>query len=208
MVDPTFGMGGFVNVSGLATSDVAVDAMGRIVLAGALNEDAGIVRLTANGALDRTFASDGSTSVPSGGPDFYSAVQPLSDGRVAALVELGRNTLRVHAEASGAPDSSFAMGGIQAFPVGSYPRLAEVNGDIVLAGFTDGGYDIYRMSRTNGALRADFDADGIARVNVAPGSVLSTAALRVDGLGRMTVVGAAAPNGFSGGQVAIVRVWM
>ena len=56
--------------------------------------------------------------------------------------------------------------------------------------------------------QADFDDDGIARVNVAPGSSLSTAALRVDGLGRMTVVGAAAPNAFSGGQVAIVRVWM
>ena len=207
-VDPTFGMGGFVTVSSFAASDVAVDAMGRIVLAGALNQDAGLVRLTPAGALDTTFAGDGSTSVPSGGPDFYFSVQPLSDGRIAALVELGRNTLRVHAETSGAPDPSFAMGGIQAFPVGSYPRLAEVNGDVVLVGFTDGGYDIYRMSRTNGALRTDFDSDGIARVNVAAGRTLSSGAVRVDAQGRMTIVGTSSPDGFSPGQIVMTRVWM
>lgn len=207
-VDPTFGNGGFVTVTGLGTVDIATDAAGRLVLAGYINNDATLVRLTPTGALDTSFAGDGSTAVPSGGPDFYFSVQPLTDGRIAAMVELGSNTLRVHAASSGAPDPSFSMDGAQSFPVGSYPLVTEVNRDVVVVGTASGGYDLYRMSPVDGALRTDFDGDGIARVHVATGRVLSSRAARLDAMGRMTVVGISAPDNFSPGHVVMARVWM
>lgn len=207
-IDPTWAQGGVAIVAGLGTVDVKFDAMGRMVLAGYIREDSAIVRLTPDGALDPSFAGDGSTIHGAGGPDFYSSVQPMADGRIAAFVELGSNTLRVHAEASGALDPSFSMDGVQAFQLGSYPHVVELNRDLVVVGQTNGGYDILRLSATDGALRTDFDGDGIARINVATGRTLSTAATRFDALGRLTVVGISTADNFSPGQVVIMRAWM
>jgi uncharacterized delta-60 repeat protein len=92
--DTSFGAGngkalvGFRATSNEAAQAMALQADGKILLAGTTDGDVAVVRLQPNGGLDATFGDGGTVRVDLGGPDdiaFAMAVQP--DGRIVLAGE-------------------------------------------------------------------------------------------------------------------------
>jgi uncharacterized delta-60 repeat protein len=123
-LDPTFGTGGRATFdpSGVSASNTAaVLALpdGRLVLAGRVGPDAVLLRLTADGALDPTFGTDGVATMDLGGAeDVFADVALLPGG---ALVAVGGRLDEDHVStggalarftAAGVPDPDFGTGGV------------------------------------------------------------------------------------------------
>jgi uncharacterized delta-60 repeat protein len=81
--DPTFGTAGRTPL-GFYTYDVAVDSLSRTVVVGAMGADAAVMRLTAAGAPDPNFGSNGLVTIDFGGKRFDRAqrVTIQSDGKI------------------------------------------------------------------------------------------------------------------------------
>jgi uncharacterized delta-60 repeat protein len=91
LLDATFGTGGKVltknaNSFGQAVDAVAIQSYGKIVVAGSLNGNVGLVRYTTNGGLDTTFGSGGIVSMSPGGSavDVILGIVIQSDGKILA----------------------------------------------------------------------------------------------------------------------------
>jgi uncharacterized delta-60 repeat protein len=107
-LDTTFDTDGKQSISINGTDDgdaLVIDGSGRIIIAGAVNgsKDFGIVRLTASGALDMSFDTDGKQTVDfSGGTvtEECEAIMLQSDGKIvlAGYFRIGR---RYHRSATG-----------------------------------------------------------------------------------------------------------
>src|SRR2546430_17618259 len=66
ILDPAFGVGG-VAKTGFISTDVAVDSVGRTVIAGEIGSDFAVMRLRANGSIDTTFGNQGVAQTDFGG---------------------------------------------------------------------------------------------------------------------------------------------
>jgi uncharacterized delta-60 repeat protein len=82
---------------------VALDQQGRIVIAGQAGAGAAIVRLNANGELDRTFGADGRIYVPARGG--FNSMAIDSRDRIVAAASLDKSVYRF--QPNGEPDRSF-----------------------------------------------------------------------------------------------------
>jgi uncharacterized delta-60 repeat protein len=130
-LDETFGDGGGVSLSvgevpGIeSVNGIAVDASGRILLAGVARHGVdpspsrmvALIRLTSAGAPDPTFGTNGVVTTKVGGPDSSSsahdvAIQP--DGKIVVAVDRSETTHLTAARytESGALDPTFGTGGI------------------------------------------------------------------------------------------------
>ncbi|MFB9993369.1 Ig-like domain-containing protein [Deinococcus oregonensis] len=128
LLDASFGSGGklsavFAGSIGVANA-VAVDALGRLVLAGNSENDTAVVRLDADGALDTTFGSGGKQVVRlSENWDSATGVAVQADGKLVlgGWVYEGNSSAGNFAvtrlEASGARDAGFGQGGTSMTPV-------------------------------------------------------------------------------------------
>lgn len=200
--DPTFSDDGVTTVryapggSGhSAATAVAVDGEGRIVVAGRLSgRGPAVARLTADGAPDPTFSDDGRHVFPEGPQTFAEDV--VVDGADRVLFAgwglsceggprcfefEGSRMLLGRLSASGRPDPTFSGDGILRLNLSEQPDVAHgvalaAGGRILVAGRSDGRAVVLRRLRGGGP-DPTFGRDGVARVDVGPGSGLAEIAV-------------------------------
>ncbi|HSA58440.1 MAG TPA: DUF4215 domain-containing protein [bacterium] len=199
-LDPSFGTGGVVianpGIVGGFESAVALDAQGRIVVAGTLdiieNSDFLVARFNADGSLDADFGPggpDGSGFVTTdfaGDADSGSALAIQGDGKIVvvgySLQVLFSDFALARYHPDGSPDTDFGPDGTGQVhtdfdePGGSsdvaQAMAIQDDGKIVAAGFSDNDFALARYN-PDGSLDADFGpggADGDGKVTTDLGS--------------------------------------
>ena len=121
-VDTTFGTNGWSTLTSLGTGtvkDVEVLADGRILLGcvmGSTSKHTAVVRLTANGQIDTTFATNGVYSLNGGAGLVESVLRRMADGRLLVMDAGSSSQMRVfRLTADGAPDLTFNGTGMGTF---------------------------------------------------------------------------------------------
>lgn len=212
-LDSSFGSGGVVTTEIGQSADVAraiaVDEMGRIVVAGSANSastglDFAVVRYLADGELDSSFGSRGKTLV-SFGDDADTAYSLLlqSDGKIVVGGESSRGSSQsgvdfalLRLDADGKPDESFGDAGLVTSSIAKLSArdsiyalaLQTIAGEerIVAAG-GEGDFMLARF-RADGALDQTFGEQG--KVTGLFGSTIGAArALVITPAGEIVVAG-------------------
>jgi len=217
--DGGFGTDGLVrltfgtNLAENATA-VAVQGNGKVVVAGSVNGDFAVARLTTSGLPDNTFSGDGKvrTDITSGSGDGAADVVIQSDGKilVAGTRAVGGSTrfAIVRYTSAGVLDTTFSGDGKQVLAVGlnnseATSIMVRPDGKIVVVGKAFGGPQaeiaIVRLL-SNGSPDTTFSGDGRATIPVGTlDAIVADAALAA---GNKVVVG-----GFNGnGDLMIVRL--
>lgn len=166
----------------------------RTLLVADLSPDQELVRLRANGSLDRSFGQDGRLDIPAEAV----AVQP--DGKILVLATEyvtgpgGRNVVLTRLLADGSPDRSFGPGGKVAVDLGNRYDEADAmallpDGKIVIAGVSGPAVEarvgvvigdaVLTRLRSDGSVDSGFGADG--RVTVPSASNPTALELGPDG---------------------------
>src|SRR5262245_25334602 len=130
-LDTAFGVGGLATVS-FTTSPftdqgmaVALQADGKVVVAGTVANNFGVARFNADGSLDTSFGSGGLVVTDiAGGNDLCQGVVIQADGKIvvaggAANGATGTDFALVRYNPDGSLDSSFGSGGIVVTPFGT-----------------------------------------------------------------------------------------
>lgn len=94
-------------------SCVALDASGRILVAGTTGGDSGVIRLLSDGSLDTTFGSNGLTVLDLGTETNVNSLVLQPDGRILAAGDFGRTSggFLARLSADGTVDATFGSGG-------------------------------------------------------------------------------------------------
>jgi uncharacterized delta-60 repeat protein len=191
-----------------AGQGVAIQADGRIVVAGSSGGNFALVRYTVGGALDTSFSGDGMQTTDFGGADGGTAVAIQADGRIVVGGGSGGEFALARYDAQGGLDTSFSGDGRQTTDFGGFDTSNDVairsDGAIVAAGTVAfGGAANFAVARysASGALDPTFDFDG--RVVTDFGNSQSTydsgegVAIQADG--RIVVAGYGAEQSQFGG---------
>jgi uncharacterized delta-60 repeat protein len=173
-VDPSFSSDGLVTTDfggSDAGQGVAIQADGKIVVAGGSGGNFAVARYTAQGVLDTSFSGDGVQTTDFGADDGGMAVAIQADGRIVVAGGSGNNFALARYEAQGALDTSFSGDGRQTtdfsgFDFGKAVAIG-ADGKIVVAGASDtseGGLPTadFALARylDDGALDTTFSRDG------------------------------------------------
>lgn len=213
MLDPTFGVGGVVTTriasqSSEVAQDTAIDNLGRIVIAGYIqngaNYDFAVARFTSAGVLDSTFGQGGVLILPLGpnSTDVAAGIAIDSQDRIVIAGYTGVNSYDfavIRLTANGVLDSTFDGDGTQTIDFGGANDIGrDVAVDsldrIVVSGSrnTGIGANTYVLSvcrlTASGALDASFDGDGKQTIDVS-GIGESANAVAIDSLGRILLAG-------------------
>ena len=148
---------------------VAIDGLGRIVVAGGANRDFAVVRLLQDGALDATFGGDGKVTSGKALNGFASEVLLDAAGRILTVGSAGDDFALVRFNSDGSLDTTFGSGGatFTDFHGSDVGRAAQFDsaGRIVAGGHTytsTGGVDfVVARYTTEGLLDAVFGVDGV-----------------------------------------------
>ncbi|HYP00920.1 MAG TPA: delta-60 repeat domain-containing protein, partial [Pyrinomonadaceae bacterium] len=211
-LDPAFDADGRVVTpfpNGLdAAEDVAVQADGKVVVAGGSGTDFAIARYNTDGSLDGTFGKGGrvNTDFPVGQGGFASALVIQPDGKIV-LAGSANDPTETFASAfalarynsDGSLDTSFDSDGlvITSFPgtTSNASGLAlQPDGKLVAAGtsrnFTTIS-SVFAVARynTDGSLDTSFDGDGRATIDIAGASFEEAYGVGVQADGRIVQVG-------------------
>jgi uncharacterized delta-60 repeat protein len=143
---------------------VAVQADGKVVVAGSAGDRFLVVRYTAAGALDSTFSGDGLQTVAAADAARAVAIQP--DGKIVAAGDAGAGVAVARFNADGSFDPSFSGDGLLSSldhgVRGDASALAlQPDGKILIAGSVGGRPAVLRY-HADGAPDASFSADGVA----------------------------------------------
>jgi trimeric autotransporter adhesin len=218
-LDTSFGGGdGWVkqNVSGFDDAyALAVQADGKLLVAGRTGNDFGVARFLSDGTLDTGFGSGGSTLV-----DFGTASDSLydmvlqADGKIvlagAALNGVSVDAALARLTTTGALDTSFNGSGKLMVDIGTnssdtgYAVTQQGDGKLVLAGWSDaaGTTDFFAIRvNTNGTLDTSFSGDGKVTQNFGGSSDLGLGVV-AQADGKIIVAGQANP---SSNNMAAVR---
>jgi uncharacterized delta-60 repeat protein len=223
-LDPTFGTGGAVEINTFTHtvgSAVAVQPDGKIVVAGRGFNTSGpnkvaVWRLTAGGALDPSFDTDGTAEVSDTQEDCVNSIALLPDGKIVlagstALAVTPPDAVVWRLKANGGPgalngalDPTFDTDGQADVDSGGQETANAValqpDGRIVIAGHTEGGplggdAVVWRLkadggteNSTNDALDSTFDTDGAASIGGA-GVFASAGAVELQPDGKILVGG-------------------
>jgi uncharacterized delta-60 repeat protein len=179
-LDTTFGTGGKRKIEfGGADESIggaALQADGKIVLAGRSDFRVAVARLKPNGALDTSFSGDGKKTFSWGAISAASAVLVQPNGKLLLAgfsgpeggdIQVARLT------PSGALDMTFGTGGKAAVDFGGddfgLALARQANGRILVAGRSTVAGAVVARLRATGALDPDFGGDG--RVTLGGGIV-------------------------------------
>jgi uncharacterized delta-60 repeat protein len=218
-LDPSFGSGGVATIAPpapYATSRaeaIALDAQGRIVVAGEVDDDVpAVARLLADGTLDPSFASAGLLiaqgaygALPGGWKSVVvtgSAIVLAGavDGAPPFGTSLGRIAVVARVADDGRPDTSFASGGFLQLPIAgvtfasTHAIAIDRRGRIVLGIWRattvafpgDVAAAVVRVTSA-GALDGSFGSGGLAVLGALQGRALSVS---VTGTGAIIAIGA------------------
>lgn len=192
--------------------DAAVQADGRVVVAGAMEAVSGrrfaVARFTSAGVPDLSFGTGGTTSISVGnGNTYHAEILSLPDGRVVLGGEceygpLGSSNVGMalaRLRSDGTPDPSFGDQGRVVIPFGTIAEghaiARQPDGRVLIAGFVlQGVTGTFRMAAvrvdSTGELDATFGSGGYFSAAVGSGSAMANAiALQADG--RIVLAGEA-----------------
>jgi uncharacterized delta-60 repeat protein len=184
-LDTTFGSGGKKTIDFGGENDTAfggaLQADGKIVLAGDSDFRVAVVRLKTNGALDASFEGDGKKLFSWGPIGRAQAVVVAPNGKILIggfSGPEGGNVQVARLNANGLLDKTFGVDGKATVDFGGddfgLAMALQANGRILIAGRSTVGGAVVARLRATGALDPDFDGDG--RVALA-GSVTANAIL-------------------------------
>src|SRR3954447_23145525 len=208
-LDPTFGFGGRVDISynfgSIGYADAAAVALapdGKIVVAGTYEtgseRDLAVARLTASGALDPTFAGDGTVTLDIGDTDDAYDVVVQPNGAVVVAGRSDVNAVMARFTSAGALDSTFGSGGVALSNVNEstvFTALALGAGGTLVAVGDEfaGGFSGIVVSRWTATGQPDVDFNGgytIDLISNATHAHAKAVAVQKDG---KVVVGGSAP---------------
>jgi uncharacterized delta-60 repeat protein len=158
--------------------------------------DITMLRFTANGAPDTSFAGTGRLLIPSAVNEFLMSVAVQADGRIVAGGSSASDFLVMRFNADGSPDLTFGGGtGRATTPMGGFSQANSVivkpNGKILAAGnVAITGQQNFAVAYYNadGSLDTSFSGDGKLTFNF--GGMPSLArGMALDGLGRIVLGG-------------------
>jgi uncharacterized delta-60 repeat protein len=191
-LDPTFGNGGIVVTNPPRTCSapfahaVAIDAAGRIVVAGTFDcEEWLVTRYDAAGALDPTFGAGGLAVIPVAADRSVGGMVIQPDGRIVVVgyrrPESQPNILLVRLEDDGAPDPTFGVGGFVDTIITADDEavgvLQQPDGKLVVLAYLDGNSGLLRYDAA-GNLDPTFGTGGFLTL---PAVELVSIALQPDG---------------------------
>jgi uncharacterized delta-60 repeat protein len=212
-LDATFGSHGIVLTSFGTTADtltaLAIQADGKILIAGDGPTQFIAKRFLATGAIDNSFGANGQAAITVGGPLELNAMLILSTGAILLGGQIDGAFGLMRLNAQGVLDQSFGAGGsvVAAFP-GRSPSLisslALGSGGAIVAAGTAGppGSATFAVARFTGAGKLDttFGSGGFVTTNIRGASAARRVFVQSDG--RITVVGTALGGQF---DVAMAR---
>lgn len=178
---------------------IAVDASGRLVVAGRADSNGFILRINTDGSLDTTFDGDG--RVIRDEVDFFSFADVAIDsaGGIYAVFEGGYPSRVFKYTTSGALDSSFGSGGITtAASAMNDPEIAIDGNDfpVVAGSITGSDYRVYRLygpGAFHGFYDSSFGSGGVADFTAGSGSFID---LEIDGSNRPVLLGDGLADGY------------
>ncbi|HET6246918.1 MAG TPA: hypothetical protein VFE47_04395 [Tepidisphaeraceae bacterium] len=161
-VDTTFGSNGFTRPFGFMPEAIAIQADGKSVVAGNLNNQFAVGRIDANGQVDTTFGPNHSgvdagiaaTSI-NGQKVYVKKVAVQSDGKIIVAGSIGRGNdyqyALVRFNANGSLDTSFGIKGVA--------YILPYNDEAWIGGLTvqPNGKILFTASRDNGTILDDSD---------------------------------------------------
>lgn len=224
--DPAFSIDG-LDTQDIAGGDtlagIAVETDGTVVAIGSTGvgvmspDDIAIVRWTALGALDGTWAGDGTLELDFAGGDDSAAAVALTGTKVLAVGSSRAGAPEDYALARyddlGAPDPTFSDDGKTTAEAGeTFDQARDVavqsDGKTVVVGNayngdSDGGRFGVARYDVNGSLDPSFDGDGITTTSISFSEPDSAEAVAIQPDGGIVVAGWS--NGVLNGDLALVR---
>jgi uncharacterized delta-60 repeat protein len=208
-LDTTFGSGGkkVIDFGGEDESvfGAALQADGKIVLAGDSHFKVAVARLKPNGALDASFEGDGKKVFSWGALSRAQAVVMAPNGKILLAGfsgPEGGNIQVARLKANGLLDTTFGTGGKAAVDFGGddfgMAMARQADGRILVAGRSSAAGAVVARLRATGTLDPDFDGDG--RVTLPGGGSASAVLVQPD---RNIVV---AGNAMGSGVMTVTRL--
>jgi uncharacterized delta-60 repeat protein len=208
-LDTTFGSGGkkVIDFGGEDESvfGAALQADGKIVLAGDSHFKVAVARLKPNGALDASFEGDGKKVFSWGALSRAQAVVVAPNGKVLLAGfsgPEGGNIQVARLKTNGLLDTTFGTGGKAAVDFGGddfgMAMARQADGRILVAGRSSAAGAVVARLRATGTLDPDFDGDG--RVTLPGGGSASAVLVQPD---RNIVV---AGNAMGSGVMTVTRL--
>jgi uncharacterized delta-60 repeat protein len=208
-LDPTFGAAGKVVIDFGSDDESAyggaLQADGKIVLAGDTRLKPAVVRLKANGALDATFDGDGRKTFSWGAIGRITAAVVAPNGKILLggfSGPEGGNIQVARLNANGKLDTTFGTGGIAGVDFGGddfgQALARQADGRILVAGRSTLAGAVIARLRATGVLDPDFGGDG--RVTLPGGGSASAVLVQPD---RKIVV---AGNASGSGAMTVTRL--
>lgn len=174
---------------------VAVQADGKILLAGVIGGDFALIRYTSSGGIDTGFGINGSLTTDFGAYDSGHSVRVQTDGKILVGGTSGDKFALVRYNANGSLDTSFDTDGKLTTDYGYYTQGGEValqaDGKIIMAGVSNSGLAVARYN-TDGSLDASFGTNGKLMANAGIGNVQSVA---VQADGKILIAGSSYTSG-------------
>jgi uncharacterized delta-60 repeat protein len=194
--DTTFGPGGkrVIDFGGAneAAYGAALQADGKLVLAGHSDLRVAVARLNPNGSLDKTFSVDGKMTFSWGPISAARAVLAQLNGKILVAGYSGPEGGNAHVarlNANGRLDTTFGTSGKVSVDFGGddfgLAMARQANGRIVVAGTSSAAGAVVARLRASGTLDPDFQGDG--RVTLPGGGTANAVLVQPDG--RIVVAG-------------------
>lgn len=171
-IDATFGTGGAVrfNISGTdVASAIAVQADGKILVAGESSGDFAVARLLSTGALDATFGAAGKVRFNIAGTDRAFAMLLQLDGKIVVAGDSSGDFAVARLNTNGSLDSTFGVGGKVRFNISGTDIGAAIvrrsDGKLLVVGESSGDFAAAQLN-TNGSLDSTYGFGGAVRFNI------------------------------------------
>lgn len=216
-LDVTFGASGKAITSLRRANAIALQADGKILIAGTGISSAGtdndfvLARYNTDGSIDTSFGINGLVTTDFGATDYIAAIVLQSDGKIVAggttvIANPGaRNFALARYDNNGSLDTSFGNGGKVTTNFGAYSDDDGLNtialqpdGKIVAAGTATGDFAIARYNN-NGSLDATFGINGKVTKNIS--FTDKALALFIQSDGKILLAGSV---GYSGGPAQLI----
>jgi uncharacterized delta-60 repeat protein len=173
-LDTSFGGGDGIYVYDSGNTETAwsvtVDGDDKILVAGSINNDVAVWRISTDGTIDTSFGGgDGIYTYDSGGIDFTYALVVQTDGSIVLTGYSQNDLFVIRLTSAGVADTTFGGGdGLYTYDSGNVDFGKDVelqsDGKIVVAGYAGNGadYDMLALRLTStGTLDTTFDTDGV-----------------------------------------------